>query len=192
MYLFSSVGQEGGAPSRGRGCVGRHPHRDDLCMVNQARAAGRFRATRLRDLVPPAWLESDFYREEYLASDIFDLVSVVSPVSAFSESYFMFSRSPGQPPFTEIERDRIAYALRGLGWFHRSMALYFGVLAARAPLTGTERRVLQLVLEGAADKEVASSLGLGTHTVREHVANLYAKFGVSSRAQLLALWLGQK
>ena len=57
------------------------------------------------------------------------------------------------------------------------------------PLTEREREIYELLLEGRANKEIATELTLSIHTVRFHVANILGKFQVASRYQLLALLL---
>jgi len=54
------------------------------------------------------------------------------------------------------------------------------------PLTAREREVLQLLLEGASNREIARQLVLSVNTVKKHVLNLYGKLGVHSRAQAIA------
>ena len=93
--------------------------------------------------------------------------------------------------FTEAERDTVAYALRGIKWFHRQLMLSHGALAAVTPLTPTERRVLHLLLTGIAEKLIAAELERSQHTVNECIAAIFRKFGVNNRAALMSLWLGQ-
>jgi DNA-binding NarL/FixJ family response regulator len=47
-------------------------------------------------------------------------------------------------------------------------------------------QTLELLSNGDAEKEVALKLGLSQHTVHVYVKALYRRFGVNSRAQLLA------
>lgn len=54
-----------------------------------------------------------------------------------------------------------------------------------ATLTGREREVLQLLVEGQSNKEVASSLGIGVKTAEAHRANLMKKLGVHSMSELV-------
>lgn len=49
-------------------------------------------------------------------------------------------------------------------------------------LTCRELTVLQFVAQGDSDKEVATRLGIGYYTVKEHLKNAFRKLGVSSRA----------
>jgi excisionase family DNA binding protein len=55
------------------------------------------------------------------------------------------------------------------------------------PLTVREREVLRLLVEGLADKEIATVLGISRSTVSDHVASIRAKLGVPSRAAASAL-----
>jgi LuxR family maltose regulon positive regulatory protein len=53
------------------------------------------------------------------------------------------------------------------------------------PLTGRERDVLRLLLEGASNREIARRLVLSVNTVKRHVYNLCGKLGVQSRSQAI-------
>jgi DNA-binding NarL/FixJ family response regulator len=48
------------------------------------------------------------------------------------------------------------------------------------------RPVLQHLLEGDAEKQVAMKLDLSPHTVHEYTKHLYRAFDVHSRSELLA------
>jgi DNA-binding NarL/FixJ family response regulator len=51
------------------------------------------------------------------------------------------------------------------------------------PLTERERQVLQLLAQGLANKQIATSLGISEHTVKFHVSGIYAKLGAASRTE---------
>ncbi len=53
-------------------------------------------------------------------------------------------------------------------------------------LTAREQQVTQLLARGLAIDEIAQSLWLSRHTVRDHVKAIFAKVGVSSRPELTA------
>ena len=55
---------------------------------------------------------------------------------------------------------------------------------APVPLTRREREVASLVARGLSSKVVAERLVLSVRTVENHLAHVYAKLGVSSRAEL--------
>lgn len=58
---------------------------------------------------------------------------------------------------------------------------------ARVTLTERERDVLALVAEGMTNAAIADRLTVSVHTVRNHVANLSAKLGASSKLEALAI-----
>ena len=59
--------------------------------------------------------------------------------------------------------------------------------AKRSGLTGREVEVLALVADGLSNREIAERLVVSEHTIHRHLANVYAKLGVSSRAAAVAL-----
>lgn len=59
---------------------------------------------------------------------------------------------------------------------------------ASPPLTHTEKRVAELMYHGLTYKAIADELVVSYHTVKNHVANIYAKCDVKSRFQLYE-WL---
>ncbi|MGK2939604.1 MAG: LuxR C-terminal-related transcriptional regulator [Solirubrobacteraceae bacterium] len=60
------------------------------------------------------------------------------------------------------------------------------VAEQRAGMTVREVEVLRLVAEGRSNREVAAELVVSEHTVHRHMANIYARLGVSSRAAAVA------
>jgi len=163
----------------------------DVTSIRNAEGAGAFRANRLCDLVGPEWFESPYYQSHYRGLGTADAIWVAFPVNEDAESWFGIFRAPDYPPFTEAERDTVAYALRGIKWFHRQLMLSNGLLVAVTPLTPAERRVLHLLLTGLSEKLIAAELDRSYHTTHECITAIFRKFGVNNRAALMSLWLGQ-
>jgi ATP/maltotriose-dependent transcriptional regulator MalT len=59
-------------------------------------------------------------------------------------------------------------------------------VAKRAGLTAREVEVISLIAQGLSNREIAERLVLSEHTVHRHVANIYTRLGVSSRAAAVA------
>jgi DNA-binding NarL/FixJ family response regulator len=55
------------------------------------------------------------------------------------------------------------------------------------PLTNREREVLQQVVQGLRNGEIAEQLHVSVKTVETHLTSLYGKLGVQSRAEAIAL-----
>jgi DNA-binding NarL/FixJ family response regulator len=62
-----------------------------------------------------------------------------------------------------------------------------GATSVPGKLTRRMRQILPLLMQGLSEKEVARRLGCSPHTVHIHVTRMYARLGVHSRAELLAL-----
>jgi DNA-binding NarL/FixJ family response regulator len=54
------------------------------------------------------------------------------------------------------------------------------------PLTAREIEVLGVLAEGLGNKAMALRLGISEHTIKTHVGSIYAKLGVSTRAEAIA------
>jgi NarL family two-component system response regulator YdfI len=54
-------------------------------------------------------------------------------------------------------------------------------------LTDREQQVLKAVAQGERSKEVAFKLGISERTVKAHLASIYSKLGVDSRAAAIAI-----
>jgi DNA-binding CsgD family transcriptional regulator len=67
--------------------------------------------------------------------------------------------------------------------------LDFGAQNGGRTLTRRELSVLRLVAHGLGNKEIASELGISTHTVKYHLASLLAKLGVHSRTEAVTIGL---
>lgn len=75
--------------------------------------------------------------------------------------------------------EAVAYAQRGKGGRKRATSGWDS-------LTPTEQQVVDLVAQGASNKEVAERLFMSIHTVKSHLTHVFAKLAVSSRSQLAA------
>jgi DNA-binding CsgD family transcriptional regulator len=58
-------------------------------------------------------------------------------------------------------------------------------------LTARERDVALLIAQGKSNREIAETLVIGSRTVQTHVANIFAKLGCGSRAQVAA-WVAAR
>jgi len=97
--------------------------------------------------------------------------------------------------------DAIEEVMQDASWFTRSLieklANVKKVKTTELPgvsltdLTARERDVLGLICEGLADKEIAARLKLAPNTVRNHVATMYSKLGLHSRAEAI-VWARER
>jgi DNA-binding NarL/FixJ family response regulator len=52
-------------------------------------------------------------------------------------------------------------------------------------LTRREEQIVNLVIEGVPNHEIAMKLDLSVHTVKNHLFRIYAKLGISNRVELV-------
>lgn len=150
--------------------------------------------TLTRDMIwggPAVWERSRAFNEVHRACGIDDYIfSVRQLPRAQTVSTLWVHRAVGEPSFTPRER-------RLLALLHDQVAaLVGGALASGAEpglrdLPRRPRQVLGYLLEGLSEKETAAAMGLSKPTVHEHATRLYRHFDVSSRAELLARFIGR-
>jgi len=108
--------------------------------------------------------------------------------SADEVSGVVLNRNAARRDFSARDRTLVREA-------HSALAPLIGGPLARfsdptpSDLTPRAQDVLQCLLEGDGDKQIAARLNLSTHTVNQYVKLLFRHFHVQSRAQLLARWV---
>ena len=186
QYLHPNTYEDGGARYQRELDQGQ----GDEIVVRGLAEVGTFRAYRVRDLVSPAWLKTPAWEQRYVANGVHDLLYLASPVNADLEVTITLFRTVQRPLFTAEERDLGAQAVSALRWLYLRQLLELGLHIASEPVTRMERSVLKGLLAGKSDKEIAASLERSIRTVNAHVAALLAKYGVKTRTELMALWVG--
>lgn len=72
----------------------------------------------------------------------------------------------------------------------RTPVVRHGISAKLGQFTGRELEVLELIVAGARNGEIAERLTITVGTVKSHVKNILAKLGVLNRSQAIAMYLG--
>ena len=107
-------------------------------------------------------------------------------VQAMKEGAFEFI----QKPFRDQELlDRINHALKQDAEYRSTAARRSEVQQRLASLTPRERQVMDLIVDGSANKVIAIDLGLSERTVEIHRAKVMDKMGARSVAHLVKLHL---
>jgi DNA-binding CsgD family transcriptional regulator len=84
---------------------------------------------------------------------------------------------------------RVGRELRRLG-VERRIVSQPRATAGWDSLTDSEIRIVNLIADGATNRDVANKLHLSLHTVKTHVHNAFGKLGINSRVQLAQLAQG--
>jgi DNA-binding NarL/FixJ family response regulator len=87
----------------------------------------------------------------------------------------------------DVLHDELIKAIRAVHSGHTYLpAAVAAALAAQMPrpdLSARELQVLELIVRGLANKQIAYSLSIAEHTVKNHVKNILSKLGVQDRTQ---------
>jgi DNA-binding CsgD family transcriptional regulator len=154
--------------------------------------AGNFRLYGLHqgDLVDlEAFQKTEHYQQFYRQLGVTDRIWVAFPVNDDTECYFCFDSTVEGHRFSPRDFQLVAQVLRGIKWLHQQALLSHGLHAGDNALTNGERRVLNELLLGLAEKEIADRLQLTQGTVHQYAVKIFRKLGVSGRAQFMSLWL---
>ena len=115
-----------------------------------------------------------------------DILVSICPMSSGDFSAVGIYRDNGAEEFGTREA-RIAHiVLAEVPWLHETGWLAEDQLKILPKLSPRRRAVLNLVLEGHPRKEMASMLGISTHTLDGYVKDIFRHFRVHSQAELIA------
>ena len=113
------------------------------------------------------------------------LVGVV-PIGRRAQMVVAFDRLRGQKQFTDKDGATLVCALALIARVARDATLCRGV---DTPLSPRERETLRHLLGGASEKQMAADMGLTPASLHQMVVKVYRKLRVSSRSELMALFL---
>ena len=141
------------------------------------------------------WAMSPHIQEWSLAIGLDDTIVSVAPLRADMFAALVITRPRGQRRYTKRESEIIALLQTSIAWMNR--AAYAELTKSplerlRRSLSERYARVLDELLAGGSEKEIAAELGLSVRTVHKYVEHVYRVFSVSSRGELMALWIDRE
>jgi DNA-binding NarL/FixJ family response regulator len=87
----------------------------------------------------------------------------------------------------DVLHDELLKAIRavhaGQTYLPSAVAASLAAQLPRPDLSAREVQVLELIVRGQANKQIAYSLNIAEHTVKNHVKNILSKLGVQDRTQ---------
>ena len=97
-------------------------------------------------------------------------------------------RDADQKSFAQIEKEigELGARARDVTELRRRPAAPSALLSVLAP---HERKVVELLLTEATEKQIAERLGLAASTTHSYITGIFRKYGVRGRAGLMSLWL---
>ncbi|HXS97521.1 MAG TPA: response regulator transcription factor [Candidatus Limnocylindrales bacterium] len=87
----------------------------------------------------------------------------------------------------DVLHDELLKAIRavyaGQSYLPAAVAAALAAQMPRPDLSAREVQVLELIVRGLANKQIAYALNIAEHTVKNHVKNILSKLGVQDRTQ---------
>jgi DNA-binding CsgD family transcriptional regulator len=165
---------------------------DDEILFAALKAAGpdpHLIRTRRQDVADDAWYRCRMYVEYHEPVGVDDCAVSVWDLPGGRVDLIGLHRDVGDRGFSARE-------LALLRLFHAELGRLIGptLTSPDDPLSPTRlpprvRQTLACLLEGDSEKQVSARLGLSGPTVHQYVMALYRRYGVESRAELLARFI---
>jgi DNA-binding CsgD family transcriptional regulator len=162
-----------------------------MCSINETcrkLVRGHF-TRRLAELLPRGqWSSCDLVRQFLQPVGIGDCFISIYPLGRSIYSSMNFMRTLDGPPFSPRDICIAHLITDEIDWLHREGT---DVPAAEHvnKLSTRQRQVLFQLLSGDSVKQIARKLSISNFTVNDHLKNIYRRFGVSGRGELLAQFL---
>ncbi|MCK7598838.1 helix-turn-helix transcriptional regulator [Microbulbifer sp. CAU 1566] len=161
---------------------------------------------RLTEIAAQRFERSDYYKSYYALLNATDEIVFIADINADSSLQVCLMRSEASGRFTdwEVEFLRVAEPVvsallrQHLKLLPPQPATQVGMeknveqafgLFGQSLLTGRERDVLGLILQGYRSRVAAERLGISAETLRRHRKNIYRKLDISSQNELFSLFL---
>ncbi len=138
-----------------------------------------------------SWYRSHTFNEIHRECGIDDYVISICPTTIPGRCTTLWlHKGVGSRDFTSREQSAISLVHMTI---NREIGTY--LTAADEPslssLTARRLQVLERLLEGDSEKQIAFALGVGKAAIHDHVLAIYRHFQVSSRGELLSKFIGR-
>ncbi|MFX0541792.1 helix-turn-helix transcriptional regulator [Roseovarius sp. S4756] len=163
----------------------------------------------LADIAPDEFFASEYYEQHYRRTRITDEAGIFLALPDRAVLVYSVTRRHGSPVFAppEVARLRgiapLIAALVRCHWAGINLGFASQAGPGRAPdpiaaalaalgetvLSQRQRQVVALVLKGHSTEAIALKLDISADTVKVHRRHAYAKLGISSQAELFAMFL---
>lgn len=162
----------------------------DPQVMLSVESAGKSRVHLLADAVAEDEWDKHWMKQWLERLGVGERMVGAFTLSDISESYFLIDRPPESPPFTEADRAQFLTLLQDFPRLHYWLFLERGLVPpAQRPFSPREREVLKLLMGPKPETEIADTLKVSKGTVHNYIIDIYKNLGVSSRYELVQLWL---
>lgn len=141
------------------------------------------------DVQDKSWYQNVLVAENLKPLGYADAILSIWAATPMRALYASLLRREQDPPFSSHDRTLMSLMLRAIAPLADRELLRAEVSRAHPKITARQRDILLMLLVGDSEKEIAHQLHRSVHTVHTHVRQLYDLFEVSSRGQLMAVFV---
>jgi DNA-binding CsgD family transcriptional regulator len=138
---------------------------------------------------PKEWFDSVLVPNHLKPMGYADCIASMWAATDNLAIFLIVHRRDTDPAFTEKDCDLVSLMLRAAAPIVDREIFRRTLPVPHEDLSDREREVLLLLLAGDSEKEIANALSRSIHTVHTFVRQLYRHFNVSSRGELMALFV---
>jgi DNA-binding CsgD family transcriptional regulator len=167
-------------------------HLPEHPVLSYVQATGDGSACRVSDVVSDRTFRSlGLYREFYRPAEVDYQLAFLVPYAAGGEIAVALNRkgrdfSAEERDVLDLLRPHVAQAAAIAALLSQPVPANFTETGEGPRLTLRQQRILRLVADGYADREVGRVLGISTRTVHAHLQRIYRALDVTSRTEALA------
>jgi DNA-binding CsgD family transcriptional regulator len=167
-------------------------HLPEHPVLSYVQATGDGSACRVSDVVSDRTFRSlGLYREFYRPAEVDYQLAFLVPYAGGGEIAVALNRkgrdfSAEERDVLDLLRPHVAQAAAIAALLSQPVPANFTETGEWPRLTLRQQRILRLVADGYADREVGRVLGISTRTVHAHLQRIYRALDVTSRTEALA------
>ena len=167
-------------------------HLPEHPLLSYVDATGDGSACRVSDIVSDREFRSlGLYRDFYRPAEVDYQVAFLAPYPGGGEIAVALNRkgrdfSAEERDLLDLLRPHVAQAAAIAAMLSQPVPENVTETSEWPRLTLRQKRILELVADGRADREVGRTLGISTRTVHAHLQRIYRALDVTSRTEALA------
>ncbi|WP_203362983.1 response regulator transcription factor [Bacillus sp. REN10] len=132
------------------------------------------------------YIETEYYHSFMKKYSLLDEMGIYLEYQGECVGVIGLLRSKGEQLFVETDRIKLSFLAKQIeSSLNIQSVLKLNQQKQSDLLTERERELVNYLEKGLKNKEIAKKLYVSEHTIKKHLQNLYRKFNVSNRTELL-------
>ncbi|MEH6941687.1 response regulator transcription factor [Bacillus sp. JJ722] len=145
------------------------------------------RVQKLDDVISPNnYIQTEYYNAFMKKNLYLDEMAIYFEFNGELVGVIGLIKSKGEEKFTPLDCMKVNYLVKQIeSGLHVQLMRHSLRNRNESILTDREKEIINYLERGKKNIEIANLLYVSTNTIKKHLQNLYRRFGVSSRTELL-------